>query len=124
MFETVQGGSEVIFFNIQAHVLGPFHTEDTVPHQFGGGEVSCLHSKFARVIDKIATCRDANLVRICFLGAKVDNDASICHSLTHGDKSDLLVSHDKNRIGTFLSCFIVALHHACEILTEHCLPNL
>ncbi len=78
MFETVQGGSEVIFFNIQAHVLGPFHTEDTVPHQFGGGEVDCLGGEFAGVTDKIATCHDANLVWICFWGAKVDNNMNIC----------------------------------------------
>jgi hypothetical protein len=41
-----------------------------------------------------------------------------CDCMISWDKEDFSMSHDKNRVGTLLSCFIVALRHTAKIFAE------
>jgi hypothetical protein len=76
------------------------------------------------VVDEIPSSCDLNMVRVHFLWTEIDNDTSIRDSLIFGGTFDFIVSHDKNRVSVFLSCFIVALSHATKVFTKRGLPYL
>jgi hypothetical protein len=61
-------------------------------------------------------------MRIKFLWAKIDNDPCVRDCSIGWDEEDFSASHDKNRVGTLLSRFIVALRHTAEIFAKSGLP--
>jgi hypothetical protein len=60
---------------------------------------------------------------ISFLMAKINYHPCIRDRLICWDEEDFVVSHHKNRVRSFLSCFIVALRHTAKILAKGSLPN-
>jgi hypothetical protein len=79
--------------------------------------------QFSGVVNENPPCRDLNTVRVRFLWMEIDNNASICDSLTFGDTFDVIMSHDKNRVSAFLSHLIVTFSHAAKIFPKHSLPH-
>ena len=58
---SIKGGSQVEILDVEAHVLHAFGAEDTVPHQFRCGEVSCSCREFARVVYEVTERRQSFL---------------------------------------------------------------
>ena len=119
---SIKGGSQVEILDVEAHVLRAFGAEDTVPHQFRCGEVSCSRRELARVVDEVSSGGDANAMWISLLRTKIDDDPRVHDCAICGDEEDFFVSHHKNCIGIFLPCFIVSLCHASEIFSKGGLP--
>jgi len=61
-------------------------------------------------------------MRIEFLWAKFDNDPRVRDRSICWYEEGFSLSHHKNRVSTFLPCFIVALRHTAEIFSESGLP--
>ena len=111
-----------IFFLIKEHILCPGRTEYAVPQEFRCRDVGRPCGEFARVIDEVSACCDADAMWICLLWTKVDDNPGVRDCSICGDEEDFFVSHHKNCICTFLPRFIVPLCHAAEILSEGGLP--
>ena len=123
VLKSVQGGGEVKIFDIQTHISGALCAEHTVPHQFGRGEISRPHRQFAGIIYEITPGCDSNAVRVCLLGAKIDDHPCIRDCLARWDVGDLRVSHYENGVSAYLACFAVALSHAAKIFPKCGLPS-
>ncbi len=107
VLEPVQGCTEVEVFNIQAHVLGTFSAEYTVPHQFWSGEVSSACGQLSWIVDQVPPGCDSYSVQVGLLRLKIYNHAHMCDCLILGDEGNLSVSHDKNWIWSF--CLVLLL---------------
>jgi hypothetical protein len=51
VLKSVKGCTEVKVLDVQAHVLSTLCAEDTVPHQFGCGEVGGACGELAWIVD-------------------------------------------------------------------------
>ncbi len=65
------------FFLVKACILGSGRTNDTVPHDFGGGNVGCLCGQFTGVVDEISASGDMYMVGVSFLWAIIDNNPGV-----------------------------------------------
>jgi hypothetical protein len=78
--------------------------------------------EFAGVVYLVASCRNADAIRIVFLGAICDDNLCVSGRMVCRDVRNVSGFHDEDGICPDGPGFLVALTHSPEIFTERCHP--
>ena len=91
--------------------------------QFRGVQVGGAYGRTGCVRDQVAACRNPNAMRVVFLRTKINDRIAVSEFLFEFVRCpDFLVRHDKHRVRPLLSCLVITLRHAAEVLAKRRLP--
>ena len=90
--------------------------------EFGHGHVGGSGGEFARVVYLVTSCRNADAIRIVFLGAICDDNLCVSGRLVFWDVRNVVGGHDEDGICPDGPGFLVPLTHSPKIFTERCHP--
>ncbi len=94
----VQRHFEIHVFDVGSCKTGAFGANRAVSKEFGGDHVGGMRCEFKRVINQVAANCGADIIRVRFLGAMVNDDASIGDRAVDWDVSDFSVGKEENSV--------------------------
>ncbi len=101
ILKPVKGCFEVHVLDVGAGEAGTLGADGIVPKEFRRDHVSGAGGEFERVVDKVTSNSDADMVRALLLWAMVNYNSSICYRSVAGDMSNFIVGEEEDGVGSF-----------------------
>jgi hypothetical protein len=121
--EPVEWCFKVHVLDVSAGKAVTLGADDTVPKEFQRDHVSGAGGEFKRVVDKVTSNSDADMVRVLLLWAIVNYNLSIRYRSVAGDMSNFIVGEEEDGVGSVGDTWF-ALCEAIDFLAKCRYPEI